>query len=161
MAGAWSLARTPLVRPEPPPEVPPAPPANTDRPRAWEAVQSTYGAEERHLRANLGYLLSNSPRGTGDDSIARSVNPSEAARRTRVPAAVATVLTGMVVNGAVFLAMLWLLSQLLGIFYRWYFALGGLEECSRWRFAAVELDLDPDGACLGPPTGSSGPSCSG
>ncbi len=42
----------------------------------------------------------------------------------RRPAVVATVLTGMALNAAVFLGLLWVISQPLGWFYRWYFALG-------------------------------------
>ncbi len=42
----------------------------------------------------------------------------------RRPAVVSTVLTGMAINAVVFLAMLWAVSQPLGWFYRWYFALG-------------------------------------
>ena len=110
MAGGWSLARGPAASPSPnqPPDAPPALPENQRRPQPWEAVRGSYGAEERHLRANLGYLLSNTPAGTGDDAIARTVkDPQESARRQRVPAAVATVLTGMVVNALVFILMLW------------------------------------------------------
>ena len=125
--GAWPAARPAARHPSPIRRLTRRPswPPNEARTRPWEAVADSYGAEERHLRANLGYLLSNTPRGSGDDTIARTVNPAESARRQRVPAAVATVLTGMLVNAAVFLVMLWLLSQLLGIFYRWYFGLGG------------------------------------
>jgi hypothetical protein len=152
MAGAWSLARGtargPSPLPDPPPDSPPELPVNDARPRPWEAVADSYGAEERHLRANLGYLLSNTPRGTGDDTIARTVNPAESARRQRLPAAVATVLTGMLVNAAVFLIMLWLLSQLLGIFYRWYFGLGGGLRCLAWPLDGVALRLDRDGSCM-------------
>ena len=68
--------------------------------------------EERHLRDNLGYLLSNAPRGSGDDSVAPTSEPAERARAQRLPAAVATVLTGMLANALVFLGMLWVAGRL-------------------------------------------------
>lgn len=118
MAGAWSVARS-VPEPPTPPSVPP--------PWATGGVQP--GPEERHLRANLGYLLSNSPRGSGQDTMAQPAEPERAARGERLPAVMATVLTGMLVNALVFLGMLWVLSQLVGWFYRWYYGLG----CATWR----------------------------
>lgn len=118
MAGAWSLARS-LPGAPTPPSVPPP----------WAVQGGQPGPEERHLRANLGYLLSNSPRGSGQDTIAQPAEPDQAVRGQRLPAVMASVLTGMLVNAMVFLGMLWVLSQLVGWFYRWYFGLG----CPTWR----------------------------
>ncbi len=137
MAGGWSLARH-------------APGAPGSGPRPWSWTEADRpGPEERHLEANLGYLLSNAPRGISQDRMMREEAPapvpvaSAAAgpeagvgepapdpyvhdRKVaeRRPAVVSTVLTGMAINAVVFLAMLWVLSQPLGWFYRWYFALG-------------------------------------
>ncbi|RYP86891.1 patatin-like phospholipase family protein [Nocardioides guangzhouensis] len=135
MAGAWSLARS-----EPAPETP------SSVPKPWAAGGIQPGPEERHLRANLGYLLSNSPRGSGDDSLAPSGEDSSTARAQRLPAVVATVVTGMLVNALVFLGMLWVLAQLLGWFYRWYFGL----SCATWR-AGGTLTFDADHACMAEP----------
>lgn len=149
MAGGWSLARH---APDNPPGAP--------RPWSWTEADRP-GPEERHLEANLGYLLSNAPRGISQDRMMREKSyapkpadsaeakggagisepaavDTDAGRRTRAkdprdhdrmvaerrPAVVATVLTGVAINAVVFLAMLWALSQPLGWFYRWYFALG-------------------------------------
>lgn len=111
MAGAWSLARKDGA---------------TDR---WVDQDGGPGPEERHLRANLGYLLSNTPRQTSLD--ARSLAPvgSGLRRAERVPGVVATVLTGLALNVFVFLALLWVASQLAGWFYRWYFS----ASCADWR----------------------------
>ena len=129
MAGGWSLARH-------------APETTASDPRPWSWNDSDQpGPEERHLEANLGYLLSNAPRGTSQDRMMREDAqpplPGEAGadgsaqeRRDhdrevaeRRPAVVATVLTGIAINAAVFLTFLWVVSQPLGWFYRWYFAL--------------------------------------
>ncbi len=125
MAGGWSLARH---APESPPGAP--------RPWSWTETDRP-GPEERHVEANLGYLLSNAPRGISQDRMMRE-DGSTTGRRTqatdprdhdrmvaeRRPAVVAIVLTGVAINVVVFLAMLWAFSQPLGWFYRWYFALG-------------------------------------
>lgn len=134
MAGAWSVAR-----------VVPAPAVPASVPEPWAAGGVQPGPEERHLRANLGYLLSNSPRGSGQDTIAQTVEPGQATRAERLPAVVATVLTGMLVNALVFLGILWVISQLVGWFYRWYFGLG----CTAWREDRT-LSYD-DHTCLAAP----------
>ena len=138
MAGAWSVARTVPG----PPEVAGATPA----PPPWAAAGVQAGPEERHLRANLGYLLSNTPRGTGQDSMSPTSEKAGAARAQRLPAVIATVLTGMFVNALVFLGMLWVLSQLLGWFHRWYFGL----TCPGWR-ADTTLTFDANHGCLTAP----------
>ena len=135
MAGAWSVARSV-----------PGPPASPSTPAPWAAGGIQPGPEERHLRANLGYLLSNSPRGAGRDTIGQPAEPEQASRGGRLPAVVATVLTGMLVNALVFLGMLWVLSQLLGWFYRWYFGLA----CASWREDRA-LDYPDDHGCLSAP----------
>ena len=132
MTGAWSLARTP----------PAADPAARP-PRPWALGRVQPGPEERHLRANLGYLLSNTPRGLEDDSTTEAVDRQLQAKAKRRPSAIATVLTGMTINALVLLGMLWAISQPLGWFYRWYLGLG----CSTWR-ADVVLDFDKNRACL-------------
>lgn len=118
MTGAWSIARGV-----------PGPPVPASVPKPWAAGGVQPGPEERHLRANLGYLLSNSPRGSGQDTLAQAAQPDQASHDQRLPAVVATVLTGMVVNALVFVGMLWVVSQLVGWGYRWYFGLG----CPAWR----------------------------
>ena len=118
MAGAWSLARSTAradaATPRPSVAEDPGPTGRRAEPRRRGAtpagqprlppVQHPARKRRRHDRAHR--------------------EPRRPTRAERVPAAVATVLTGMLVNAAVFLGMLWLLSQLLGIFYRWYFGLG-------------------------------------
>lgn len=128
MAGAWSLARS-LHEP-----------VSADQ-SPWAGPPP--GPEEQHLRANLGYLLSNTPRGTGEDSMSSTQEAADTARAQRLPAVVATVLSGMLANALVFLGVLWVLSQLLGWFYRWYFGL----SCPGWRDGAA-LDYDADHGCL-------------
>jgi hypothetical protein len=135
MAGAWSIARS-----VPPVETPPS------VPKPWAAGGVQPGPEERHLRANLGYLLSNTPRGAGDDSLAPAGERTPAARAQRLPAVIATVITGMLVNALVFLGMLWVLAQLLGWFYRWYFGL----SCLSWRRGGT-LTFEANQACLDQP----------
>ena len=85
-------------------------PASVPMPWATGGIQP--GPEERHLRANLGYLLSNSPRGAGSDTLAPTGETAPATRAERLPAVFATVITGMLINALVFLGMLWALSQL-------------------------------------------------
>ena len=132
MAGAWSLARS-----APATEMP----ASVPKPWATGGIQP--GPEERHLRANLGYLLSNSPRGSGVDTLAPTGESAPATRAERLPAVFATVITGMLVNALVFLGMLWVLSQLVGWFYRWYFGL----SCAAWRDGGT-LTFEADQDCL-------------
>lgn len=133
MTGAWSLARSA-----------PTSQAEGEVPRPWAAGGIQPGPEERHLRANLGYLLSNSPRGTGQDNIAPTGEDRSASRAERLPAVIATVMTGMLVNALVFLGMLWVASQLAGWFYRWYFGLGWAcrPPWNRERRLFFELDRD-------------------
>ena len=135
MAGAWSLARS-----APPGAMPAA------APQPWAAGGIQPGPEERHLRANLGYLLSNSPRGTGSDSLAPVGESAPATRAERLPSVFATVVTGMLVNALVFLGLLWVLSQLAGWFYRWYFGL----SCAAWRDGGA-LAFGADQGCLAAP----------
>ncbi len=135
MAGAWSLARSA-------PEA--ATPATAPKPWATGGIQP--GPEERHLRANLGYLLSNSPRGPGSDTLATAGESAPATRAERLPSVFATVVTGMLVNALVFLGMLWVLSQLVGWFYRWYFGL----SCAAWRDGGT-LAFGDDQGCLAAP----------
>lgn len=126
MAGGWSIARKD---------------GDTDR---WVDEDDRPGPEERHLRANLGYLLSNTPRQTSLDS--RSLSPSGAGgltRAERAPGVLATVLTGLTLNVFVFLALLWVGAQLLGWFYRWYFS----ASCPGWR-TELALDFDTHHECL-------------
>ena len=133
MTGAWSVARTD-----------PAPLSEPHEPLPWARGEALHGPEERHLRDNLGYLLSNSPRGSAEDSIDQTTGrPSEATRARRLPAVVATVVTGMFLNAAVFLLIMWVLAQLTGWFYRWYFGL----TCRSWRLDRP-LAFDPDHGCL-------------
>ena len=135
MAGGWSLARgVPAVE------------TSSSVPKPWATGGIQPGPEERHLRANLGYLLSNSPRGSGDDSLAPSGDDATAARAERLPAVFATVITGMLVNALVFLGMLWVVAQLLGWFYRWYFGL----SCRSWRTGGT-LTFEADQACMDAP----------
>ncbi|WP_460820594.1 hypothetical protein [Nocardioides ungokensis] len=140
MTGAWSLARTL------------APAGEESAPRPWALAGIQPGPEERHLRDNLGYLLSNAPRGSGDDSVAPTSEPAESARAQRLPAAVATVLTGMLANALVFLGMLWVAGRLLGWFYRWYFGL----TCKGWR-SDRHLAFELDHTCLSPGPREVGP----
>ncbi|MFC4782912.1 hypothetical protein ACT8ZV_00425 [Nocardioides sp. MAHUQ-72] len=134
MTGAWSVARS-LPRPaSPDPE-----------PWAYGGVQIT--PEERHLRANLGYLLSNTPRGSGEDAMTTGGSMAgdavDATRARRLPAVIATVLTGIAVNALVFLGVLWVVSQLVGWFYRWYVGL----TCPSWRLERA-LTFQADRDCL-------------
>ena len=135
MTGAWSLARTP----------PAADPAARP-PRPWALGRIQPGPEERHLRANLGYLLSNTPRGVGDSSTDESRDRLVAAKAKRRPSAIATVLTGMTINALVMLGMLWSLSQPLGWFYRWYL---GLSCGGAWQEAGTTLTAAQSSGCLG------------
>ncbi|MCW2795839.1 hypothetical protein [Nocardioides sp.] len=134
MTGAWSLART----------VPG--PATPGVPAPWAWLGSQPGPEERHLRANLGYLLSNTPRGTGQDPMSQTPEAGGIARAQRLPAVVATVLTGMLANALVFLGILWILAQLMGWFYRWYFGL----TCVSW-LGDRPLSFTEDHGCLTAP----------
>ena len=140
MTGAWSLARTP-----------PAADPTAAPPNPWALGRVQPGPEERHLRANLGYLLSNTPRGLEDTSTSESLDRRLQAKAKRRPSAIATVLTGMAINALVMLGMLWAISQPLGWFYRWYLGLG----CSTWRNDRI-LDFDTNRACL-ESTGRLGP----
>ncbi|WP_372729720.1 hypothetical protein, partial [Nocardioides sp.] len=136
MAGAWSLARTaPAADPNAPP------------PRPWALGRVQPGPEERHLRANLGYLLSNTPRGIGDAATEESRDHQLAAKAKRRPSAIATVLTGMTINALVMLMMLWAVSQPMGWFYRWYLSLGCTQE---WQSDAT-LTAAKSAGCLGSP----------
>ena len=112
-------------------------------PKPWATGGIQPGPEERHLRANLGYLLSNSPRGAGSDTLAPTGETAPATRAERLPAVFATVITGMLINALVFLGMLWVLSQLAGWFYRWYFGL----SCEAWRDGGT-LTFEADQGCL-------------
>jgi len=134
MTGAWSLART-------------LAPADDEQsaPRPWAMAGIQPGPEERHLRDNLGYLLSNAPRGDGDDSVAPTSEPAVRARAQRLPAAVATVLSGMFANALVFFGLLWVAGRLVGWFYRWYFGL----TCPDWRLDR-HLAFELDHGCLAP-----------
>jgi hypothetical protein len=149
MAGAWSLARSAVPATLPPAAFSTASPAAAP-PRPWAIAEHGPGPEEQHLRANLGYLLSNTPRGTGEDTITRTAAPSAAStgpsRSGRLPAVVATVLTGMLVNALVFLGMLWVLSQVVGLFLRWYVGL----SCRSWR-EDRPLTFGADHTCLTAP----------
>jgi hypothetical protein len=113
MAAGWSIARSHYdtgtygcdQRVDP----------DTLDPPPW-SLQDEMTKEEAHLFANLGYLLSSSPRATADDSDAprteaeRTADQSTAARsQTFRPSALATVLTGFVLNVAVLLTSLWVL----------------------------------------------------
>ena len=132
MTGAWSLARS-----TPADEVP------SSVPKPWATGGIQPGPEERHLRANLGYLLSNSPRGAGSDTLAPTGETAPATRAERLPAVFATVITGMLINALVFLGMLSALSQLAGWFYRSYFGL----SCEGWREGGT-LTFEADQGCL-------------
>ncbi len=136
MTGAWSVARS----------FPDEAGPSASAPEPWAAGGIQPGPEERHLRANLGYLLSNSPRGTGRDTITQSGDQEEGRRTGRLPAVFATVLTGMIVNALVFLGLLWVLSQLVGWLYRWYFGL----SCAPWR-EDRSLTYLADHGCLAVP----------
>ncbi|MFC5177817.1 hypothetical protein [Nocardioides taihuensis] len=140
MTGAWSVARCADLAPAAPP------PASFPRPWAQGGIQVS--PEEEHLRANLGYLLSNTPRGAA----AAPADPGAQARARRSPAAVATVLTGMAVNAAVLLGLLFAVSQPLGWFYRWYVGLG----CRKWHEPGT-LSWDRADTCLVQPDRLGGP----
>ena len=136
MTGGWSLART-LDRQGLPP-------------RPWtDLPDGSPGPEEQHLRANLGYLLSNAPRRSTRDKLtdANGEGPTERARldrAERTPGVMATVITGIVFNGFVFLAMLWTAAQITGWIYRWYYALA----CPDWRSHTQALTFASDHGCL-------------
>lgn len=135
MAGAWSIAR------------------ERGGPECWvDGEDENPGPEERHLRANLGYLLLNAPRQTSLDTRSMAaVNscgqtpdaPRDLARAERSPGVLATVLTGLALNAFVFLSLLWVTAQLFGWFYRWYFS----ASCPDWR-RALPLSFGPDHQCL-------------
>jgi hypothetical protein len=126
MTGGWSLSRK-----------------DGDRDR-WVDVDGSPGPEERHLRANLGYLLSNTPRQTSLDNRSLTQAASHGlARAERAPGVLATVLTGLALNVFVFLSLLWVVAQLLGWFYRWYFS----ASCPGWR-ADQELTYATHHQCL-------------
>jgi hypothetical protein len=136
MTGGWSLARS-LAEAEL------DPPAWTDLP------DNLPGPEERHLRANLGYLLSNTPRRSSRDPMpyANGQGADERGRLNRAertPGVGATVITGIVFNSFVFLAMLWTAAQLTGWTYRWYYALA----CPGWRSSTRGLDFAANHGCL-------------
>lgn len=135
MTGGWSLART------------------LDRqglaPQPWADLPAGGpGPEEQHLRANLGYLLSNMPRRSSRDKMT-DVDGEGPAQRSRLdraertPGVIATVITGIVFNCFVFLAMLWTAAQLTGWLYRWYYALA----CPDWRSHTEALTF-ADHGCL-------------
>lgn len=136
MTGGWSLARTLDDQGRPP--------------KPWtDLPDGSPGPEEQHLRANLGYLLSNTPRRNTRDTMTDTdgEGPMERARldrAERTPGVLATVITGIVFNGFVFLAMLWTTAQLTGWIYRWYYALA----CPDWRSHAHGLTFGSDHGCL-------------
>jgi len=135
MTGGWSLART----------------LDSEHlePRPWaEAPTGGPGPEEQHLRANLGYLLSNTPRRSSRDKMTDSNGEGPATRSRldsaeRTPGVIATVITGIVFNCFVFLAMLWTTAQLTGWVYRWYYGLA----CPAWRSHTEALTY-ADHGCL-------------
>ncbi|MFC6288232.1 hypothetical protein ACFP3Q_14240 [Nocardioides sp. GCM10027113] len=134
MAGAWSLARG-VPRPLAP-----------NAPSPWASAGLQPGPEERHLRGNLGYLLTRTPRGAGQDALAAAETDSPR-RARRLPSVVATVLTGLLLNVLVFLGALWVVAQLTGWFYRWYFGIG----CPTWRLDR-SLDVALDQPCVTEPS---------
>lgn len=102
MAAGWSLARSSYETDTY---------GSTDRldpgqidPKPW-SLQSDMTPEERHLFANLGYLLASSP---------RAVDHSPAEYR---PSPIATALTGFAMNVAVFVIGLWVLITPVGWMY--------------------------------------------
>ncbi|MFI2707499.1 hypothetical protein ACH5WX_08135, partial [Nocardioides sp. CER28] len=136
MTGGWSLARSLDEQHR--------------EPAPWTDLPGNEpGPEERHLRANLGYLLSNTPRRSSRDTMT-DVNGEGARERVRLdraertPGVLATVITGIVFNGFVFLAMLWTAAQLAGWTYRWYYALA----CPGWRSSTRGLDFAANHGCL-------------
>lgn len=136
MTGGWSLARSRDAQGRPP--------------QPWlDLPGDGPGPEEQHLRANLGYLLSNTPRRSSRDTITDvdGEGPDERRRldrAERTPGVLATVITGIVFNGFVFLAMLWTVAQLGGWTYRWYYALA----CPDWRSRTQALEFASDHGCL-------------
>ncbi len=130
MASAWSISRGAI-------EVDGAL-YGPNSPRAWASEDdwAPMSLEERHLLLNLGYLVARSPRGDDQDPIspyrptqesALAVSPTEvaaaAAAPSRVastrPSAYATVFTGFVINAAVLLLSLWLITQVVGRIFDW------------------------------------------
>ena len=131
MTGAWSVSRT-------------AGRFRKDEPLPWDDEDDGRpGPEERHLRANLGYLLSNTPRRTIRDTMTSKADRAKLDQAERTPGVLATVVTGIVFNSFVFLALLWTASQLLGWVYRWYYTL----TCPGWG-ESVRLDFAANHACL-------------
>lgn len=131
MSGAWSVSRT-------------AGRFRKDEPLPWtDEVGGGPGPEERHLRANLGYLLSNTPRRTVRDTMTSKADRAKLDQAERTPGVLATVLTGIVFNSFVFLALLWTAAQLTGWVYRWYYEL----TCADWRDKAA-LSFAGDHGCL-------------
>lgn len=141
MASAWSISRSAI-------EVDGAL-FGPNSPTAWAAEndESAMTLEERHLLLNLGYLVARSPRGDADDPISPyppstdetappdedptttpPVTPTEvvaaSAAPSRVastrPSAYATVFTGFVINAAVLLLTLWLITQPVGRLFGWF-----------------------------------------
>lgn len=132
MAGGWSLARA-----DEPKEGQIA-----GLPKPWASARGNQpGPEEQHLMANLGYLLANSPRGLAEGDEVDAEAARQARRAARFPTAFATVLTGMIVNGIVLFAMLWVITQPWGWLYRSYY--GGMCDWSDG-----ELTYASDHECL-------------
>ena len=110
MAAGWSLARS-VYQTDLFGNADRMPPADIT-PRPWSTLQDEMTLEERHLFANLGYLLASSPRATaGSDSPAsRAEEDSDTSNAGKAekyrPTAVATVLAGFAINVAVFVGVL-------------------------------------------------------
>lgn len=122
MAGAWYVARHH-------PEVNGRKPS----PDAWRLKRGDLSAEERYLRANLGFILSSAPRGSSHDRALRSDEMEAVSRRDNRPGAIATALIAFVINASVFVAVIVALGIVSGWFYRWY--LGLSPALARWRCA--------------------------
>ncbi|MBI2245151.1 MAG: hypothetical protein HYU55_14870 [Nocardioides sp.] len=119
MAGGWSLARA----------YESSETQVAGLPKPWaNAMGHQPGPEEQHLMANLGYLLANSPRGVAEGDEGDADAAQRARRAARFPTAFATVITGMIVNGTVLFAMLWVITQPWGWLYRSYY--GGMCDWS-------------------------------
>ncbi|MCW2776147.1 MAG: hypothetical protein JWN91_4473 [Nocardioides sp.] len=131
MAGGWSLARA----------YKPTAPQAPGLPRPWAKKGDQPSPEEQHLMANLGYLLATTPRGVEEGHEVDAVSAARARRAARFPTAFATVLTGMLINGVVLFAMLWVITQPWGWLYRAYY--GGL--CN---WPSGELDYSTGHTCL-------------
>ena len=111
MAGGWSVARA----------YEPTEPQAPGLPPPWAMRGDQPSPEEQHLMANLGYLLTTTPRGVREADEGTEEAAARQRRAARLPAVFATVLTGMILNGAVLLAMVWAITQPWGWLYRGYF----------------------------------------